>query len=150
MNMIELKQVSKQYGGVQALATVDLAVRSISFDSADHWDWTTPGCTPGPRVRVLAIVHNLGTVEIEKNEARVQFTGRPAGGSDVQTITFDVPVADVIGTARRTDDRPAVATVTLPEAFLSGPSVWSATVSHPDDQTPKNNTLTGVKLTPCR
>jgi hypothetical protein len=131
------------------LSRVDLVVRSISFDSADHWDWTAPGCTPGPQVRVLAIVHNLGAVAIKRNEARVQFVGRPIGGSEDQTITFDVPV-DSVGTSRRTDDRPAVATVTLPEAFLTGPSVWSATVSHPDDQTPKNDTLSGVTLTPCR
>jgi hypothetical protein len=129
---------------------VDLAVRWISFDSADHWDWTTPGCTPGPRVRILAIVHNLGTVDIEKNEARVQFTGRPVGGSEAQSITFDVPVTDTVGTSRRTDDRPAVAIVTLPDAFLAGPSIWSATVSHPDDQSVKNDMLSGVRLTPCR
>jgi hypothetical protein len=128
---------------------MDLTVRSLSFDSADHWDWAVTGCTAGPRVRMVAIVKNLGTVPVEKHEATVRFVGRPIGGTDAEVIAFDAPL-DSVSTSRRTDHRSADATITLTEALLAGPSVWSATVVHPDDEAPKNDTLSGVTLTPCR
>lgn len=127
---------------------VDLTVGSLSFDSADHWDWGSTGCTSGPRVRMVAVVKNLGTVPIEKHEATVRFIGRPSGGTNVEGTAYDVPL-DSVSTSRRTDRRSADATVTLSEGFLAGPSVWSATVVHPNDERQENDTVPGVTLTPC-
>ena len=128
---------------------VDLAVTSISFDSVDTWDWTTVGCTVGPRVRVRAHVNNRGNVTMEDGEARVRFVGKSAVGSDAEVLTFEVPIRS-IGTSRRTDDVTDGATVTLPEAFLTRQSYWTATIIQPEDVNPRNDTVSGQVLNPCR
>jgi hypothetical protein len=128
---------------------VDLAVKSISFDSVDTWDWTTLGCTVGPRVRVVASVRNVGNENLRTGEARVRFVGKAVGGSSADTLVFEEPVGS-IGTSRRSDDITVGSTVTLPEAFLTRHSIWTATVIHPEDRNPRNDVIPGKTLNPCR
>ncbi len=132
-----------------AAPRVDLAVKSISFDSADTWDWTTLGCTVVPRVRISAAVRNTGNENLRSGEARVRFVGKAAGASDADTLVFEEPVGSV-GTSRRADDITVGTMVTLPEAFLTRHSVWTATVIHPEDRNPKNDAVSGKILNPCR
>jgi hypothetical protein len=127
---------------------VDLSLRWIRFESMEAWGSAMTGCTVGPRVRIVARVKNLGTEPSEDGAARVRFVGKPAGGADTDVFTFEAPIRS-IGASYFTNDVKDGPALTLPDAFLDGPSTWTATVIHPDDVYARNDTVVGKVLTPC-
>ena len=70
-------------------------------------------------------------------------------GADAEALTFEVAFGRV-GASFGSDDVSDGPTITLPDAFLSRPSTWTATVIHPDDVNSRNNTKAGKVLNPCR